>query len=544
MGKVRAIVRCKIVPSLINYYTVTDMKKLSKMRLFYHLSMFLLVLLLMACKKNSADNETKAAEGTLVKPNYNRSSVFRNPLNGWVMYAGGDNEAYWDTDFYVPDLGKRVKALDYASACYIRTSWTKLNPTNGVYAWRDPSSPLGKLIKGAETRGVPIAFRIVVDGRDQGLNTPQFVFDAGAKYYLENSSFPTRRTPYPQDPIFKQHYAKLIEELAKDFNDPKKTAFIDAYGLGKWGEAHNVIYEDPNTSNGQNTERLKEEVFDWVTDLYTQKFTKVPLVINYHRLIGHPLSWGAANINSDKLLVKAINKGYSIRQDAFGMTDYYQSWEKNFAKTWNFKRPIIMEGGWITTGTHRYWTDPSGKYREGHPEDVRQGEFDASAEAAVNMMDFRAGDIESWFAKSFSLVQRFVSEGGYRLYPDQVYLPEKINSGTETTITHRWRNMGWGYFPNNIPQWNYKYKVAFALIDASNTVKKVIVDDKSEPSAWLKNNPVSYELKTAVGVPAGTYTWAVAIVDTTNENKPAIKLSVNGDITTAGWLKLMNVQVQ
>jgi len=106
------------------------------------------------------------------------------------------------------------------------------------------------------------------------------------------------------------------------------------------------------------------------------------------------------------------------------MTDYYQSWEKQFAKSWNYKRPILMEGGWITTGTHRYWTDPIGKYREGHPEDVRQGEFDASAEAHVNMMDFRAGgDTDVWFEKSFSLVQRFISEGGYRLYPDQIYQP-------------------------------------------------------------------------------------------------------------------------
>ena len=490
------------------------------------------------------DGDGNKAGKTLVKPKYNRSSVFRNPLNGWVMYATGRDEAYWDTEYYVPDLGQRVKAIDYASTCYIRTSWASLNPSAGVYAWKDPNSPLGKMIKGVEKRGLPIGFRIVVDGRDQGLNTPQFVFDAGAKFYLENSSFPSRRTPYPQDPVFRQHYAKFIEELAKDFNDPVRTSFIDAYGLGKWGEAHNVIYEDPNTSTGANTEILKEEVLDWVTDLYTRTFTKVPLVINYHRVIGAPVSWGAANPNSSRLLTKAIDKGYSIRQDAFGMTDYYQSWEKAFAKSWNFKRPIIMEGGWITTGTHRYWTDPSGKYREGHPEDVRQGEFEASAEACVNMMDFRAGDIESWFSKSFTLTQRFVSEGGYRVYPDQVYLPEKLNKGEETVITHRWRNMGWGYLPNNIPQWNYKYKVAFALLDASGVVKKVFVDKNSEPSNWLKNNPVSYELKTTVDLPTGTYSWAVAIVDTAKENKPGIKLAVNGDMNAEGWLKLIDLQVQ
>lgn len=521
------------------------MKKLNYRIVVYQTFLALTFVLLLACKKDNQAT-SKDIEGTLVKPKYNRSSVFRNPLNGWVMYGSGTaNPAYWDSEYYVPDLGKRVKAIDYASACYIRTNWANFNPSNGVYAWRDPNSALYKMIKGAEERGLPIAFRIVVDGRDQGLNTPQFVFDAGAKYITEDPKFPNRRTPLPQDPIFRQYYTKFIEELAKDFNDPKKTSFIDAYGLGKWGEAHNVIYEDPNAPSGQTTEVMKEEVMDWISDLYLRTFTKIPLTINYHRVVGDPVSWGAVNPNSERLLNKMINKGYILRQDAFGMTDYYQNWEKAFAKSWNFKRPILMEGGWITGGTHRYWTDPSGKYREGHPEDVRKGEFDASLEAAVNMMDFRVGnETESWFTKSFSLVQRFVSEGGYRLYPDRVYLPEKINSGAETTITHRWRNMGWGYFPNNIPQWNFKYKVAFALLDSSGNVAKLFIDDAAEPSTWLKNSSTMYELKTNVSVPAGTYTWAVAIVDSTDDNQPGIRLSVNGDITSAGWLKLMDVQVQ
>lgn len=524
---------------------LADMKKINYKTI---IKLTFLCLISFACSSNHIDEDNENGidkNNTLVKPLYSRSVVLRNPLNGWVMYAGRNADAsYWDKEYYVPDLGKKVKALDYASACYIRTSWSSLNPSDGVYAWNNPNSQIAKLIKGAEDRGVPIAFRIVVDGRDQGANTPQFVFDAGAKYYLENSSFPDRKTPYPQDVVFQQYYTKFIEALAERFNDIDRTSFIDAYGLGKWGEAHNVVYEDPNTSTGENTERLKEEVMDWITALYARTFTKVPLVINYHRVIGDPVSWGSANPNSDKLLGMAINRGYSLRQDAFAMTDYYIGWEKAFAKTWNYKRPIIMEGGWITTGTHRYWTDSSGKFREGHPEDVRQGEFDTSAEAHVNMMDFRVGEIDSWFEKCFTLVQRFISEGGYRLYPDQVYVPEKIKTGSSTTITHRWRNMGWGYFPNNIPQWNYKYKVAFALLDANNNVKKVFVDDNGEPSAWLKDSPVSYNLSATVDVPAGTYTWAVAIVDTTKDNNPGIQLAVNKNITENGWLKLIDVQVQ
>lgn len=516
-------------------YKITGLKTLTAV----------LCLLAFACKKDDKE-DAKKFQGTLVKPNYNRNSVFHNPLNGWVMYGSGTgNPAYWDNEYYVPDLGKRVKAIDYASACYIRTSWANFNPSNGVYAWRDPNTALYKMIKGAHDRGLPIAFRIVVDGRDQGLNTPQFVFDAGAKYITEDPRFPNRRTPLPQDPIFRQHYEKFIAELAKDFNDPNKTSFLDAYGLGKWGEAHNVIYFDPAAGNNPNVEAAKEETMDWVSDVYVKNFTKIPLIINYHRVVGHPSSWeNTANPNTDRLLTKLINKGYSLRQDAFGMTQYYGSWEKAFASTWKFKRPILMEGGWITSGTHAYWGDPSKKYRQDHPEDVRKGEFDGSLEAAVNMMDFRVGDTESWFTKAFSLVQRFNSEGGYRVYPDQVYLPEKLGSGEEAVITHRWRNMGWGYLPNNIPQWNFKYKVAFALLNADGSVNKVFIDKAAEPSTWLKSSPTRYEFKTALGVPAGTYTWAVAIVDSTNDNRPGIRLSVNGDITTEGWLKLINVQVQ
>jgi len=71
----------------------------------------------------------------------------------------------------------------------------------------------------------------------------------------------------------------------------------------------------------------------------------------------------------------------------------------------------------------------------------------------------------------------------------------------------------------------------------------VFVDDQGEPSTWLKNNPMTYELKAIVDLPTGNYTWAVAIVDTTNDNQPGIQLAVNGDMTSTGWLKLMGVQI-
>src|SRR5690606_33457380 len=125
---------------------------------------------------------TRTVDGRIpISLTYDSTSVLRNPLNGWVMYAGRTAEpTYWDKEYYVDELQKFVKVIDYASACYVRTSWSSLNPKEGIYTWRDTTTQIGRLIQGAMKRGVPIAFRIVVDGRDQGMNTPKFVFDAGA----------------------------------------------------------------------------------------------------------------------------------------------------------------------------------------------------------------------------------------------------------------------------------------------------------------------------------------------------------------------------
>ncbi len=110
-----------------------------------------------------------------------------------------------------------------------------------------------------------------------------------------------------------------------------------------------------------------------------------------------------------------------MRHDAFGMGLYYGEWERDFAKKYFGVRSILMEGGWITGKIHAFWVDPR-NYRKGHPEDVRQGEFDDSKEARVNMMDFRVGETESWFHNTFPLCatvyfgRRLSSLSGYDFF--------------------------------------------------------------------------------------------------------------------------------
>lgn len=481
-----------------------------------------------------------AQESNTVTIEPDNEVILNNPMNGWVVYLGrgGWDSTFWTEQHYddmpINGTDEKVRVSDYASCAYLRAAWSFFEPTEGNYAWKDKSTKCYRLIKSAQDRGLRLSFRIIVDGRDQGQNTPEYVFNAGAEYYENTVGSRKVKSPYADDAVFQKKYEAFIKALAADFNDPDVVDFVDGYGLGKWGEGHQVVYK--NAGN-------KQKVFDWITTLYSEQFTKVPLLLNYHRFIGGNKEWDETpDADSKGMIESAVAKGYSLRHDAFGMTGYYKQWEKNIAANHFGKRPIVMEGGWVTNSM-RYWIDPSGDYREGHVEDVRLGEYNASKEACVNMMDLRVNEVPSWF-ENFDLIKGMCLEGGYRLYPDMVTAPKSVATGKQLTISHRWNNAGWGYCPTNIPQWNQKYKVAFALIDASGNVRKTMVASDTDLSTWLKGTPTTYESSfDMVGVATGKYTLATGLVDVTKDNAIGLQMAVDPNKLTNGWYPLTELDV-
>ena len=531
--------------------------------------------LAVSCVEKDGPDDGKGGSSTIPEGNVqvkftpDRTSFLKNPMTGWVMYVSGTADpSYLDTEYYVPSLEKNVRVADYSTCIYVRTNWRNFNPEEGVYFWNDPNSSLYKIYTRAQELGLPMAFRVVVDGRDQGANTPQWVFDKGAEYWLENDRYPDRKVPNVLDPVWRECYEKFIEDFAKEFNDPSKIAFIDAYGLGKWGEGHNVCYEgiEPISYNSdgsvkeyagivsENTVAYKEDTMEWITSLYSRCFTNVPLVINYHRQIGHPRSSGKnAQPDSEHLLQIAIDNGYCLRADSFGMHNQdwgYNDWERNYVKQWNNRLPIILEGGYVWSNAGHQSSIAAEGYKTAG--DVREGEFLEGQLACVNMMDFRVGDeTRTWFEEAFTYIERFNEEGGYRLYPDRVSVPQTVKMGSDVTLTSRWLNLGWGFCPTNLQQWNQKYKVAYALLDMQ-TEKPVyqFVDENTDLSTWLKSSPASYTFDISMkGVAIGGYIWAVGLVDTTLQdeeglNPVGLQVAVKKEsLTEDGWVKLVNVTV-
>lgn len=483
-----------------------------------------------------------------------RTALIKNPMMGWVLYTGlGDGlaDSFWeDYDNMQSSVGV-VQVSSYATTLYIRGAWSLFNPEEGKYIWQDgvdtdAARRFKFLVEGAKERGLKLAFTFVVDSRDKHYNfTPEYVRDAegSAGYESTTGASTVVWSPYPDNEVFQYYYKNFLTEFAKTFNDPDLVQFISGQGLGLWGEYHTVKY-----STGDSTPR--EAVFDWVTDVYVQLFDKVPVIINYHRWIGCTNGADGSNYDpdSERLLLKAVDKGFSLRHDAFGMKHYYMAWERAFAASQCYNRPIIMEGGWVKSSHGSSITgDGYSDYQ-----DVRYGEFDEGKGAHVNMMDFRYnsdlvnGETYSWFNDAYELVEEFITDGGYRLYPDKVSLPYEVNNGSTIRITHRWLNLGWGYCPTNIPQWKGKYQVAFALLNKETLQPQhIFLDADPQLSDWIQGTPKTYTSNVQIsGVSAGEYLWAVGLVDTTKDNAIGIQISAKSDrLTTEGWLKLCDVTI-
>lgn len=501
-----------------------------------------------AYSKGTATPVNPVNEDVISNFEVDNSEVSRNPLQGWVLYTGlgdGLSDNFWSEYDNMTSSEGKVKVCDYATTLFIRAAWTYFNPQENVYAWQStcntkPAQRLKMLVEGAKQRNLKLAFSFITDSRDKHDQfTPQYVRDAGCQGFTTTTGSTQVWSPYPDDPVFQAKYEQFLTAFAQEYNDPDLVQFISGTGLGKWGEGHSVKY-----STGNMTPR--ESVFDWITNLNASVFTKVPVVINYHRWILTGTEWDGTkyDANSERLLDKAVNLGFSLRHDAMGMKTYYSTWEKNYVHKYTYKRPVLSEGGWVKSS---HGNSPMNNDGYANYAAVRQGEFDDAQDAHANMMDFRynsnitEGETYSWFNEAFDLVKRFIREGGYHLYPTTVTMPSAVQTGSTVTLKSIWANTGWGYCPTNLPQWNQKYKVAYALMQGG-MVKKVFVDEDSDLSKIVKDNNQTFSAQFDMSdVATGNYTWAVGLVDTTKDNEIGLDISVAKDKKQDRWVLLNNV---
>lgn len=488
------------------------------------------------CSKSTAagSNENETATdlfnikgNEVVNITADTTSLVRNPAMGWVMYDDANDPVanaatYW--------AAQNDAALKYASVFYIRWRWNSMEPEEGKYAWLYDDN-FKALVKGARDRGLKLAFRIYIDGQDNSEpGTPDYVKKAGAQgYEVDKLGGGKNWTPYLDDPVFQEKFSTFVRAFAAAFDNPAEVDYVDGYNLGWWGEGHHLVFKD---------EAKKAEVFNWIINLYGSSFKKVLLAITFGSQIGIEL----------ESKVALTGNNYVLRRDGVGSTWFLQT-EKDIINRWFPKVPFIAEScywGCNTPECKPWATDPTyGKVWTGW-KDVYTQTYNDAISAHANTLDLREQvETKGWTTIAPELVDGFVRNGGYRFTVTQLSVPAVINNGENFKMGHYWKNAGVGMCPNNNPRWNYKYKVAFALINKNdNSIAAVMKDEQSDPSTWIKGKDGKYILETKVNVPAGNYALGVAIIDTTDGDKPGIRLAIDKAKNIQGWTVITDIKVK
>lgn len=475
-----------------------------------YLCVFLFVVTIFSGCSHTVYQEVTLEEDTV--------SLFRNPCMGWGVYDDANDEVQNAEKYWTAQEGA---ACQYASFFYVRWRWSDMEPEEGKYAWLYDEN-YKKLIKGALDRGLKLCFRVYENGQDNlRAGTPEYVRRAGAKGYMVQGIKGSHWTPYPDDPVFQQKLEKFVAAFAKEYDNPDIVDFIDGYNLGWWGECHHVVLQNQNNL---------ESVFDWFTTIYSTYFKNILLLLPFGNEVG---------FETEKRI--AIDrKGYGMRRDGLGSM-WFSDEEKRIVGSMYGKTLLVGESCyWGACSDDRKPFASDSHYKLTSWRDVYEQTFRHAIEGHFNTLDLRElPETKGWTERAGDLVQKFITQGGYRIYPYSVLLPVKVRANSKANITHAWKNTASGYLPNNMLNWNYKYKPAFALFNQEGDIVRIWVDKIAEPSDWLQHTPHSYSLSVSFeNLPKGTYQWAVAVVDQTKEMEPGIKLAIKDKKEQNGWVLL------
>lgn len=445
------------------------------------------------------------------------TSVLRNPCTGWAIYIDGYIPESADT--YYRQM-EECGALKYATHFYMRLPWALLEPEEGRYAW-ECNPEFIKLIEGARSRNIRLAFRVYYDNKDYKIPvSPRYLIDAGAKGYESNTGF---WTPYADDPVFLSKLDKFLEAMGKRFNDPAITDYIDGCGLGTWGEGFNAVCMD-----NKNT----EYVYYTVSHSYETHFSKVICVINAHSYIGN-----------DLLRRLADKEGFVFRHDAVGSKVWFEPSQSQLMLDYFPEQFTIAESmWWLSQGpdTDLYKNEEFRDWRE-----VMDFTYNEAKRIHANTLDLRnvAEASTLWMKQAPDLVEDFNRQAGYRLAPLSAEYPTVFIPGNTAQITTVWTNMGWGVLPNKNAHWNNKYKVAYCLMkDGTDVPAQICVDYSSDPSDWLNGNNSTLVSEVSFDLPAGNYKLYAGIADTSRNNEAGIILSVK-DRQIGGWVEVGDVKI-
>jgi hypothetical protein len=423
--------------------------------------------------------------------------IWRNPGKGWVSYG---------TTF---PTSLPVSQQAMVNVIYFRPVWATIEPSENTFNW----SYIDNAITSAQNNGVKVAFGFLnadVEAYITPNATPQWVFNAGAGYYVVGTNGGYAATnfyvPYwSTNPVFFAKMDAFISALGQRYNGNTNIAWIDIRDFGEWGEGH--LGNIGVATNGQiipypSVGELETNYFQ----PYLNAFPNTHLVIPFGTSTYNPAyTW-------------AVQQGAGMRRD--GIPNWSDGSDIIFASGYG---PAVIE------------------YTDSYDNLIVAGLWTNSVICA-DILRAKASYSEiSWssdFLNNFSNSMTSIeNQMGYHFVLQNVTIPQWLSSITSNSITMTWTNKGVTYLYEPC-------SVAMALLDSGNNV----VGNKS----WLSG--VYPQLNWAPGpitlastmsfnsVPAGTYKLAVGLFTSTNQAQPNFMIGNQGR-TANGWYVITNISL-
>ena len=413
-------------------------------------------------------------------PQEDTAPIWRNPGKGWVFYGSSLS-------------GLTAAELEKGNLLYTRFSWSDIEPAEGQYNW----TRIDNAIKVASDNGIKFAFGVMVCFQS---STPQWVFDAGARWYEPDVTRPIgepvggRNTigkiPYwTENPVFFEKQRNFVLALGKKYDGNPNVEFVDVRNYGMLGEGH--LYPINISTTGETMRYATvEELEQFYLAPYIEAFRKTRFVI----------PWGIkSHVPAYKWAV-AQGQGHGMRRD--GVPVYEPASAIAFA---HGHGPAVIE----------YQRDRASMIAEGYwKEDVVSAAI-LDAKASFCQISGWSSDLKREFLEGeTSLMNGLINKIGYHLVMSRLSIANPICADTTVPVSMEWENKGITYLYNDC-------SVALALLNANNqVVAKRWLSGVSPKKNWVPG-PISVESSVSFPtVTPGSYKLAIGLFTSTSAANP------------------------
>ncbi len=447
-----------------------------------------------------------AAEVVTVRPQ-EIDDVLVNPGIGFTTFQrfNGDhlNDGLgWTEGFpieYQPLTGSLTnKDHPLTSIAYFRVYWKFVEPDAGAYRWE----MLDRALATARERGQTLMLRIAPYGTGPERDVPTWYRALVAGSDGEKNVPVEKWRVHPQNPLYLQHFGKLIRQLGARYDGHPDVELVDVSIVGAWGE-------------GAGQEELKESTLKGLLDCYLESFPRTPLVLQLkderatrYALSKRPVGWRVDCLGD----MGGFSKTWSH------MNDYYpqELIRTGMQEAWR-TAPVTLEACWVM----QFWKN------QGWDVDHI---IDESLKWHISSFNAKSSAVPAdWWPQ----VNRWLKKMGYRFVLRKFTYPAVVQPQGKLTFTSWWENKG-------VAPCYKKFPLALRLMNERRT--EVLLTD-ADIATWLPGDNL-FDSSVAVPgeLPPGQYQLEMALLDPQSK-KPKVKLAIAGR-TEEGWYSLGTIEVR